>query len=139
MPSRNSKNSSPKHKPQDFTPAIAVDVNSGEMRDIVSAPPAVPSVSPGAGPSVEFSHRTMAYGCWIETLWDHTKARLTPVEGPPVEFSSKVGDDPSAFSRAIQEAKQAWRERLAKEEAETLRRRQDLIDAATAANTKGAK
>lgn len=138
MPSTDSKSSSPKHEPQ-ISPAIAVDAKTGAMRDIASTPPAVPPVSPRAEPSVEYSHRTTAYGATIETTPDHTQARLTPVEGHPVEFATQVGAVTSAFGQAIQEAKRDWRERLAKDEAAKLQKRSDLIDEATAQNRKGAK
>ncbi len=138
MPSTDSKNSSPKHEPK-ISPAIAVDATTGAMRDIASTPSAVPPVSPRAAPSVEYSHRTTAYGATIETTPDHTQARLTPVEGHPIEFASNVGAETSAFQRAIQEAKHDWRERIAKHDAAVLQKRSDLIDAAAAKNRKGAK
>ena len=88
---------------------------------------------------MEYTPRTDANGAMIEPTPDHTQARLTPVEGPAVEFASNVGAETSAFQRAIQEAKHDWRERIAKHDAAVLQKRSGLIDEAAAKNRKGAK
>lgn len=137
MRSTDGKSSSPKPANSDnLSPAIAVDAHTGAMRDIVSpAQPAEPRVQPAALP-VEFSHQTEAYGARIETLFDHSHARVTHVDGSVEEFVGKLTVEPTAFQQAIQAAKAAWKASVASAEAETLRKRQELVAAATTKNQK---
>lgn len=149
MRSIGSKNSTPSgdDKPADsseITPAIAVDAKTGAMRDIVSPAP-LGDLSGLAEPPVEFSHITSAYGARIETTLDHTCARVTHVNGEVIEFSSRLRgpdgnpEEPSAFAKAIMEAKERWRTAYREAEEKRLQTRQERIDAATAANNRSAK
>lgn len=138
MRSTDSKSSSPKPaSSDDLSPPIAVDAHTGAMRDIpVSpAPPAASGVQPAA-PPVEFSHRPEAYGALIETTFDHTRARCNHLDGTVEDFASELNVEPTAFQQAIQAAKAAWKVGVARDEAETLRKRQELVDAATIKNRK---
>ncbi len=147
MRSTGSKSSTPSgdDKPADsseITPAIAVDAQTGAMRDIESpAPSAAPRVSPteplaGLSP---LTHHTGAYGCRISVSLDHTHAVLTPPEGPAIEYASRLNEEPTAFQKAIQEAKGRWRAAVLEDEESRQRTRRERIDAAIAANQRSAK
>lgn len=149
MRSIGSKSSTPSgdDKPTDssgISPAIAVDPETGAMRDVAISPAPLGDLSGLAEPPVEFSHVTSAYGAKIETTFDHTRARVHHVAGDVVEYASRlIGPDgkpeePSGFAKAIAEAKDRWRTAYLEAEEKRLRERQERIDAAIAANQRSA-
>jgi hypothetical protein len=149
MRSTGSKSSTPNdEKPADsseISPAIAVDPTTGAMRDVQFSPAPLGDLSGlAAEPPVEFSHRTGAYGATILTTLDHCHARATHVNGDVVEYASRLRgpdgnpEEPSAFAKAIAEAKDRWKVAYLQGEREREEKRKAAIQAATAKN-RGAK
>lgn len=142
MRSTDSKNASPKPtSSESISPPIAVDAATGVMRDIPPVSPApVAATAQGAEQSpLEFSHKTEAYGCAVETIFDHSRARVTFQDGTTEDFAEPLTAEQSAFSKAIFAAKERWKaDRLAEDNLRTGKRAA-AIAAANAANTRGAK
>jgi hypothetical protein len=140
MRSTDSKSSSPKPaNSESISPPIAVDAATGAMRDIppVSPAPAAATAQGAAQSPLEFSHKTAAYGAAVETILDHSRARVTFLDGTSEDFVTPLTAEQSAFSKAIFAAKERWKaERLAEENLRTGKRAA-AVAAANAANTKG--
>lgn len=142
MRSTDSKSSTPKPSSSEaISPPIAVDVVTGEMRDIPPVSPApAAATAQGAGQSpLEFSHNVaLPYGASVETILDHSRARVTYRDGTVESFAEPVDAEQSAFSKAIFAAKARWKAELLAESIRVVEKRTASVAAANAANTKGA-